>query len=83
LFFFFFLKKKKKGNIVLCCTSSIYIYSINGELLVHHPTNIPITSCAVYDCTEIGNNMTTIVTGHKNGLIKVFLFVLKKKEMNN
>ncbi|OUM69409.1 hypothetical protein PIROE2DRAFT_38298, partial [Piromyces sp. E2] len=59
------------GNIVLCCTSSIYIYSINGELLVQHSINIPVTSCAVYDCTEIGKNMTTIVTGHKNGLIKV------------
>ncbi len=56
----------------------MYIYSINGELLVKHPTNIPITSCAVYDCTEIGNNMTTIVTGHKNGLIKVYYSIKKK-----
>ncbi|ORY27951.1 hypothetical protein LY90DRAFT_674226 [Neocallimastix californiae] len=60
------------GNIILCCSSLIYIYSINGELLAQQTINIPVISCAVYDCTEIGNTMTTIITGHKNGLIKIW-----------
>jgi len=71
------------GNIVLCCSSVIYIYSINGELLVQHTINIPTVSCALYDCKEFGNTMTTIVTGHKNGLIKIWNYSYHISEKKN
>lgn len=65
------------GNVVTCSTSSIRLWTINGNLLAFHrlppQSNEVIQCCSLYKGADsVLTHEAVLVTGHKDGTLRVW-----------
>lgn len=76
------------GEIVSCAGTSVNVWSINGDLLISkrtsHAVADSITSCTVSRGAQWIDSHNVIVTGHRNGGIRVWInaFVSQKRDLS-
>lgn len=65
------------GEIVSCAGTSVNVWSINGDLLISkrtsHAVTETITACAVSRGAQWLDSHNVVVTGHRNGGIRVWV----------
>lgn len=68
--------QKTQGDIVTCQGNSIFVWGINGKLLASRVSSSlrpvsEILCCTISEGAEWMRNASVVITGHRDGAVKV------------